>query len=151
MASRAVHFALNAVQASRFLKIPNGDNEALMHFVEEIEEVPAQDAVDAGVRMAKALLEGWRQLVGRTGAGMSIDVSEQVFDEELAAEAIAEELDVRADDRPEIQQDRHRLLSERGQESGEPFGGDDRFVAHAGGSAGAFDAISTTGAPLEEV
>jgi len=38
MACRAVHFALTAEQASRFLDIPDGDNESLRAFVEEIEE-----------------------------------------------------------------------------------------------------------------
>ena len=47
MACRAVHFALTAEQATRFLEIPDGDDESLMAFVEEIEEGETGEGWDA--------------------------------------------------------------------------------------------------------
>src|SRR5438876_2171805 len=38
MSCRGVHFALTAEQAARFMELPNGDDESLLAFVEELEE-----------------------------------------------------------------------------------------------------------------
>ena len=69
---------------------------------QEIEEVPAQDAVHARVRVVEARLDRRRQLFERPAARVPIVVGEQIFDEELAAEPLAEERDVGADHGAEI-------------------------------------------------
>ncbi len=48
---------------------------------------------------AEAGLERLREIVERPCPGVTIEVGEQVLDEELAAQALAEEFDVGADDR----------------------------------------------------
>ena len=75
---------------------------------QEIEDVPAQDAVDAAVRVPEAGVERRASVVERAGARMPVEVGEQVLDEQLAAELLAEERDVGADDRAEV--DEHRRL-----------------------------------------
>ena len=69
--------------------------------VEIVEEIPAQDAVHASVLVTEPGLERGGKLRKRTGARVPVVVAEEVLDEHLAAEAIAEERDVPADHRTE--------------------------------------------------
>src|SRR6185436_4615420 len=74
--------------------------------VEIIEDVPAQDAVDARVGLRESLLEEGGQIGDVPIAHVPIDVLRQVLDEDLAAKLLAEEVDVGPDDRTQIDQDR---------------------------------------------
>ena len=61
-------------------------------------------------------------------ADVPIEVGEDVLDENLAAELLAEEADVAADDRTEIEQDGQLARRQRCQELAEGFGGENRIV-----------------------
>ena len=81
--------------------------------VKEVEEVPAEDAVDAGIRMPEARLEQAGKCVERTGFRVPIEIPDEVLDEQLAAEAVAEELDIGADDRTKVDENRRWLRGQR--------------------------------------
>ena len=77
--------------------------------VQKIEDVPAEDAVDAAVGMTEAGLEQAGKRVEGAGFRVAIDIPDEVLDEQLAAEAVAEELDIGADDRTKVDEDRRWL------------------------------------------
>ena len=83
-------------------------------------------------------------------AGVPVDVRQQVLDEQLAAQALAEELDVGADDRTEVQQQRRVHLGQAGDEFGQALGRNGWCVAayalRPGGRS-----LGPLGAPLEDV
>src|SRR6266571_5341822 len=93
--------------------------------IEEIEDVPAQDPVDAGVGLREALRERLGERVLRAGADLTIDLAGEILDEQLAAEVLAEEGDVGADDRTKIDEYRRLVVRERADELGERLGGND--------------------------
>ena len=74
--------------------------------IEIIEHVPAEDAVDRARRFLEALREEFRQLIELVVLDVPIDVLGDVFDAQAAAELLAEERDVAADDGTEIEQQR---------------------------------------------
>src|SRR5688572_14596038 len=84
--------------------------------IEVIDHVPAQDPVDRAVLLRKAFLEEYRQLVDLAPAHVTIQIREDVLDEDLASELLAEKTDVAADHRAEIEQNRRFARRERGQE-----------------------------------
>ena len=55
--------------------------------------------------MAEALAKRPGSCVARVGADVPVDIGAQILDVELAAEMLAEEGDVGADDRPEVDED----------------------------------------------
>src|SRR5262249_37981460 len=119
--------------------------------VEKIEDIPAKDAVGAGITVSEALLECRRQVGKRGRARMPVHFADQVFDEEFASQPLAEELHVAPDDRTEVDQDWRRLLSQRVQELGQGLGSNDHVLAVArprwigpGGSG-------TLSSPLQEI
>ena len=63
-----------------------------------------------------------------------LDVRKQVFDEVLASEALAEEVDVRPDNRPEIENHRRFAPGEGGDETAERLGRQWRDAAPASAS-----------------
>ena len=67
-----------------------------------VEDVPAQDAVDAPVLVAEALVDRAGKVVQRARARVPIVVGKQILDEQLAPELLAEKRDVGADHRTEI-------------------------------------------------
>ena len=71
-------------------------------------------------------------------ANVPVDVLVEVFDENLAAELLAEEGHVRSDDRTEIEQPRLLTRRQAGEELGERFRRVDRRIRRAGvgGSVG---------------
>ena len=87
--------------------------------------MPSTVAVACG----NALVEELGQRLELPLADVSIDVGEDVLDEDLAAELLAEKAHVAADDRPEIEQHRRFARGQRGEEFPERFGGKDRIVA----------------------
>ena len=62
--------------------------------------------------MPEPRLEPVGQVLERAGPRMPIDVVEDILDEQLAAKPLAEELDVAPEDRPEVEEQRRRLLGE---------------------------------------
>ena len=94
-----------------------------------------------------------RQLVERAGPRVPVEVGEQILDEQLAAEPLAEERDVGADDRAEIDEHRRlRLAGERREELREGLGRDDRLVAARDGRvAGRVGLAGALPAPAEKV
>ncbi len=85
--------------------------------VQIIEDIPAQDPVDAVGLVRKSFRQGRRQLVELAFTDVSIDVLAQVLDDDLAAELLAEEADVGADDRAEIEQHRLRARTQAANEA----------------------------------
>ena len=59
---------------------------------------------------------------------MAVDIGEDVFDKNLAAQLFAEKAHVAADDGTEIQQDRQLARCQRAQKLLEGFGGEDRII-----------------------
>ena len=59
---------------------------------------------------------------------MPIDIGVDVLDEDFAPELLAEEVDVAADDRPQIEEDRRLTAGQRGQEFAESLRREDRVV-----------------------
>ncbi len=88
--------------------------------VQQIEQVPAQDAVDGAVRVRESFLEERLDLAHRRRRGRKI--RGDVFDEDLAAQPLSEERDVLSDDRTEVQKDRRINRRERRQEPRQDFG-----------------------------
>src|SRR6266545_7502353 len=78
---------------------------------QKIEEVPAQHAVDARIRVTEARRDRGGQRVERARARVPIVVGEQVLDEQLAAEVLAEKRHVGSDHGPEVEENgRGRLV-----------------------------------------
>ena len=90
--------------------------------IQVVEDVPAQNAVHAFVFLRKARREKRGQLPGLAFADEAIDVLEDVLDENLAAQFLAEEGDVGADDGTEVEQQRLRLVVQAGEKLGESLG-----------------------------
>ena len=84
--------------------------------LEEVEDVPAQHAVDAAVGLREALRQRRRQPVARVGPRVLVDLGGEVLDVQLAAEMLAEERDVGADHRAEVDQHRRLVVRERADE-----------------------------------
>ena len=95
------------------------------------------------------------QLLERACRGVPIDVREQILDEHLAAELLAEERDVGADDRAEVEQHRRLGLAgrQRGEELRERLGRDDRLSATRGrrDRAAGVGLTGALAAPVEKV
>ena len=100
--------------------------------------------------MPEALLEEGRQRLERARFRVPIDVAEEIFDEELAPEPLAEELDVGADDRPEVEEYRRVLLCEVGEELGKALRHHDGLVAHCRDVVAPWP-IGAYRAPLQDV
>ncbi len=90
--------------------------------IEEVEEIPAQNAVDRTVLVLQARLQVFGERCFRV-LRITIEIGEQIFEDDLAAEALAEERDVRADDRPEVHQDRRFARRQGRQEFSQRLGG----------------------------
>jgi hypothetical protein len=103
--------------------------------VEVVEDVPAEDAVEAGIGLGEAGLEELRQLFGPVLPRVLLEVRVDVLDEELAAQAFTEIVDVAADNGAEVEQHRSLAMLERREEPAERFGGDGSFCTGRGGSA----------------
>jgi hypothetical protein len=58
--------------------------------IEEVQQVPAENAVDTAVGLRESLAEERGQLPRRSRAVVPIDVGEEILDEDLAAELLAE-------------------------------------------------------------
>ena len=67
-------------------------------------------------------------LLGLPFADVAVDVLGEILDQDLAAEFFAEEGDVGADDRTEVEQQRLIARAERGQEPRQRFGGMDARI-----------------------
>src|SRR5438874_1435666 len=87
--------------------------------VEVVDNVPAQNAVHPAIGLREAPLEKGRQRLKRALARVPVEVGENVLDEDLAAQLLAEEADVAADDRAEIEEDRRFARGQRRQELAE--------------------------------
>ena len=73
--------------------------------LEEIEKIPAQNPVDASGLVLEPPLEEFRER--RLGAArVPVEIGEEILEDDLAPETLAEEGDVRADNRSQIHQDR---------------------------------------------
>ena len=104
--------------------------------VEIVEQVPAQDAVDAAGLLREALRQERGELLEHAFTDVAIDVLRQILDDDLAAELLAEETDVGADDRTEIEQHRLRARAQAGDETRQHLGRmDGRIRAPASDSA----------------
>ena len=66
--------------------------------------------------MREALRQRLGQRVARAGARVPVDLGGEILDEQLAAELLAEERDVGADDRAEVDEHRRLVVRERGEE-----------------------------------
>src|SRR5207247_912646 len=87
--------------------------------IEVVDEVPAQDAVDGPVGLREPRLQEFGKRVELPVADVSIEIREDVLDENLAPELLAKERDVAADDRAEIEQDGQFARRETRQEFSE--------------------------------
>src|SRR3954465_4035001 len=96
--------------------------------VHVVDEIPAENPVDGRFFLWKPLFEKGGEFVELAAANMAIEVREDILDENLAAELLAKETDVAADDRPEIEQDGRLLRGERGQKLPKGFRGKDGVV-----------------------
>src|SRR4026209_968744 len=88
--------------------------------VQQVEQVPAQDAVDGAVRVWESFLDERLDLAHRRRRGRKI--RGDVFDEDLAAQPLSEERDVLSDNRAEVQKNRRINRRERRQEPWPGFG-----------------------------
>ena len=75
----------------------------------------------------KRLREKFAELVHTRIARMTIEIGEHVGNEDLAAELFAEEADIDADDRPQIEEHRRLPRGEAGQKFPKRFGGKKRI------------------------
>src|SRR5262249_7813393 len=96
--------------------------------IEIVHDVPAQDAVYAGVVHREALREKRRQILELAIPDVAIDVGEDIFDENLAAELFTEKADVAADDRTEVEQHRGIAGGQAGEKFSQSFGREDGIV-----------------------
>ena len=69
--------------------------------IQIVEDVPAQDAVDAARSCGNRFDRNAGNWSSMTVTDVTVDVLRQIFDDDLAAELLAEETDVGADDRTE--------------------------------------------------
>ena len=76
--------------------------------IKVVEQVPAQDAVDTARLLREPLHQERRKLVEKTVTDVTVDVLRQIFDDDLAAQLLAKETDVGADDRTKVEEDRLR-------------------------------------------
>src|SRR5512139_211624 len=93
-----------------------GRHRARRRLVQVVEDVPAQHAVHALVVLAEPGLQELRKLVERSFALVPLEVGAQILHVDLAAELLAEERDVRANHRPEVDQDGSGVRAEAGDE-----------------------------------
>ncbi len=91
--------------------------------IEVIENVPAQNSIDAFLVLREALTEKRGKLLELPFRDVPIDVLEEILDDDLAAELLAEERDIGADDRAKIEQQRLRSRVETREKLGERLGG----------------------------
>src|SRR5204863_8735040 len=87
--------------------------------------------VDLAIGLWKPFGKERRERLELALADVAIDVGEDVLDEDLAPELFAEIADVAADDRSEIEQDRHLARRHGLQELVKGFGGKNRIVGGA--------------------
>jgi len=104
------------------------DTEVLLHLYARSR---APNPVEAVVQLRKTFAEEHRQLGQFVFADMPIDVLRQLLHLELAAETLAEECHVVADDRTNVEQRRLRMRAERRQELLQRFGGMGRRLGSA--------------------
>src|SRR5262249_4394134 len=78
----------------------------------------------------EALLEKRREILELAVADVTIDVGEDVLDENLAAELLAEKADVAADDRAQVEQDRRLPRRQAREKLSQSFGREDGIVDH---------------------
>jgi hypothetical protein len=90
--------------------------------IEVVDEVPAQDAVDRRGLLREAVPQRLGEAFGRPGADVAVQIGEQILDEDLAAELLAEEADVGADDGPQVEEHRRLAPREAGQALAERLG-----------------------------
>src|SRR4029450_6538232 len=76
--------------------------------IKVVEDVPAQDAVDTARLLREPLHQERRKLVEKTVTDVTVDVLRKIFDDDLAAQLLAKETDIGADDRPKVVEDRLR-------------------------------------------
>jgi hypothetical protein len=76
------------------------------------------------------LQKPWEGIEG-AGADVAIEIREDVLDENLAPELLAEEADIAADDRAEIEQHGRLARREAGQEFPEGFGAENGIISRA--------------------
>ena len=76
--------------------------------IKVVEHVPAQDAVDTARLLREPLHQERRKLVEKTVTDVTVDVLRKIFDDDLAAQLLAKETDVGADDRTKVEEDRLR-------------------------------------------
>src|SRR5205085_230593 len=91
--------------------------------IEVVENVPAENAIDAGLLLCEALTEERGQILELAFRDVPIDVLEEILDEDLAAKLFTEERHVRADDRSEVEQQRLRARVQAREKLGERLGG----------------------------
>ena len=90
--------------------------------IDVVEDVPAENAVDAPLLLREARLEERGQLLELALRDVAIDVLEEILDQDLAAKLLAEERDVGADDGAEIEEQRLRPRVQAGEKLGERLG-----------------------------
>jgi hypothetical protein len=115
--------------------------------IEVVEDIPAQDPVDAGRFLRKPFLQEGRKLFDEF-VGLAIDVLVQILDDELAANLLAEKTEVGPDDRTEVENDGLRPAAQTGDETRERLGRLDRSLGGAGLRLSVF--LSTTGEQIRE-
>src|SRR5206468_9608740 len=96
--------------------------------IQIVDEVPAQDAVDSAGFLWKSFLEKRRQGLERAGTHVPIEIGEQILDEDLASQLLAEEADVAADDRTEVDEYRCFARRQARQELAQRLGREHRIV-----------------------
>ncbi len=118
-------------------------------FGEEVEDVPAEDAVDAAVRMGEPGPERRCQVFRSRPPEVAVHVRHEILYEQLAPEPLAAERHVGAGDRPEIKDDGGVLPGQRGGEFLEGLGRDDGFFRRRGCLDACRRGVGTAGSPLE--
>src|SRR5690606_36205995 len=95
--------------------------------LQEVEDVPAQDAVHRAGSLREPGLEELRQVGNRALLDVRLDIRRDILDADAAAELLAEEVDVAPHDGPEIEQDGTLASLQGGQELLQCLGGLGRF------------------------
>ncbi len=70
--------------------------------VQEVEHIPAEDAVDTLGRLRETLLQERREIGDAPFLSVAIKIREHVFDTNAASEVLAEERDIGAHDGPQV-------------------------------------------------
>src|SRR5262249_2172741 len=109
---------------------------------EVIDDIPAEDAVDAAARLPESLFEECRELVGTPLARMAFDVSEDVLDEDLASELLAGKCDVAAEDGPQMDEDGRLTRRDRAEEFAQRFGRKGRILGRRHGDRRGHDRLA---------